>query len=181
MNNNNDGSQGNKKLDTHEEYTQAYINVLNTYNTQIENTMKSRNQLKRSFFYLIRLIMLGLIFLFFITIVISFLLFYLMVLRDYKSATVVTGAVTALISTFSTMLLSIFKLPRLIAKYLFNKNEDRSMSEIIKNIQQYEIESVKITNTAKHTPPKEANDGSIDYSPLPTSTNVSQEDENVSS
>ena len=45
-----------------------------------------------------------------------------------------------MLSSFTTMLVSIFKLPQIIGDYLFNKDEDNQMIEIIKNIQQYEID-----------------------------------------
>jgi len=54
------------------------------------------------------------------------------------------GAVTGMITTLSTMILSIFKLPEIVANYLFNKEEDKQMIEIIKNIQAYELQAVKL-------------------------------------
>lgn len=66
-----------------------------------------------------------------------------MIYKNYSSAAIITGAITTIFSSFTTMVLSIFKLPKIIADYLFNKEEDKLMSEIIQNIQKYEIDAVK--------------------------------------
>lgn len=84
-----------------------------------------------------------LIFVFIITIIFSIILFGIMAYKNYDSIAVVTGAIATIISSFSTMIVSIFKLPKIVAEYLFNKEEDKSMDGIIKNIQQYEINAVK--------------------------------------
>lgn len=60
-----------------------------------------------------------------------------------------------MLSSFATMLVSIFKLPQIIADYLFNKDEDNQMIEIIKNIQQYEIDAVKLEKTVSIDAEKE--------------------------
>lgn len=74
----------------------------------------------------------------------SFHVFGLMIKNGYESVSVIVGAVTGMITTLSTMILSIFKLPKIIANYLFNKKEDNQMIEIIKNIQVYELQAVKL-------------------------------------
>ena len=51
----------------------------------------------------------------------------------------IIGLVTAIISSFITMLVSLFKLPEIIAKYLFNLKEDENMAKIIGHIQTYDI------------------------------------------
>ncbi len=92
---------------------------------------------------------------------------------------VVTGAITAVISSLSTMILSISKLPKLIAKYLFNENEDRSMTEIIKNIQSYELKSAQMNTLGKNDAQKKINDQKADddedmkISPVPSQSDVS--------
>lgn len=66
-----------------------------------------------------------------------------MALLNNSSTEVITGSIVAVISSFATMIVSIFKLPRIIAKYLFNKKEDDQMANIIENIQKYEFGAVK--------------------------------------
>lgn len=76
-------------------------------------------------------------------IVISLIIIGLVVLLGNSSLEVITGSIVAVISSFVTMIVSIFKLPRIIAKYLFNKKEDDQMTRIIENIQKYELDAVK--------------------------------------
>ena len=142
METNNQNNLG--ETNAHGKYTKAYVDILNTYKNQIEKSVTKKNELKTKFFCLIRVIMLALSFLFVISIVGSFWTFNKMIESNYQSVSVIVGAVTGMITTLSTMIISIFKLPKIVAKYLFNKKEDDQMIEIIKNIQTYELEAVKL-------------------------------------
>lgn len=144
-------------LDAHEEYTRAYIGILNTYQEQISKSITSKNELKCNFFCMIRFIMIALVLLFFIAIIVSMYIFSQMIAKNYQSVSVISGAVTAMISTLSTMVLSIFKLPQIIADYLFNKEEDNQMNEVIKNIQKYEIDAFKLERITR----SDANEASM--------------------
>lgn len=141
--------------DAHGKYTQAYVDILSTYKEQINEAVIKKNELKEGFFTLISVIMLLLTILFIGSVILSFSLFIIMIKNDYESVSVIVGAVTGMITTLSTMILSIFKLPEIVAKYLFNKKEDDHMIEVIKNIQKYELESVKLEKTAKLDSEKE--------------------------
>ena len=146
METNNQGNLG--ETNAHGQYTQAYVNILDTYKTQINNSVTKKNELKTMFFWLISIIM-GLLTLLFIgSIIFSFIAFVLMIENNYESVSVIVGAVTGMITTLSTMILSIFKLPEIVANYLFNKEEDNQMVAIIKNIQEYELEAVKVEKLA---------------------------------
>ena len=129
--------------ETHNKYTDAYVSILDTYRNQIDSSVTKKNELKEKFFNAIKCIMYILTVLFVVTLVGSYFLFNQMIKNDYQSVSVITGAISAIISSFVTMVLSIFKLPEIIADYLFNKEEDQLMNTIIKNIQQYEIDAVK--------------------------------------
>lgn len=131
-------------IKNHDKYTDAYINILDTYKTQLQSSIEAKNDLKKKFFYMIQKILYILISLFVITLVSSFIIFAIMAINNYESIAVVTGAITAIISSFATMILSIFNLPEIIARYLFNKDEDNLMNQIIKNIQDYEINTRSI-------------------------------------
>lgn len=136
-------NDSNNMQDTHDKYTKAYIDILNTYKIQISSSIEEKKKLKEKFFNVIKNVMYWLIFVFIITIIFSIILFGIMAYKNYDSIAVVTGAIATIISSFSTMIVSIFKLPKIVAEYLFNKEEDKSMDGIIKNIQQYEINAVK--------------------------------------
>ena len=169
----NEKAENKNPWNAHETYTQAYVNILNTYNTQIEESIKKRNTLKDSFFNMINLIMKILIFLFTGSVVASFIVFVFMIIFKYNSSAVIAGAITGMISSFVTMLLSIFKLPQIIAEYLFNKEEDRMMSEVIKNIQTYEIDVVKAERLANSASEKDTTGKqTVDVSIAPSSKNT---------
>ncbi len=64
-------------FDSHKEYAKTYIDILKTYNEQqIKETIKTRNNLKRKFFNLIRILMIFLILLFCFSIVASICIFF---------------------------------------------------------------------------------------------------------
>lgn len=161
-----------EELDAHGKYTKSYIDILNTYKNQIENSVEKKNDLKTKFFDLIQGIMIALIVLFIVSIIISFVVFVVMIVKGYKSTAVITGAITTMLSTFATMMVSIFKLPKIIADYLFNKEEDNQMIQIIKNIQTYELEAVKLEKAAKLDSEKELIVGLKNDLPLEESPNV---------
>lgn len=133
----------NSERSTHSRYTEAYIGILNTYKEQLSRSIKNKNNLKKSFFRAIRLIMYVMTYTFAGVIIISLILMGAMVLFDNSSVEIIAGAIVTIISSFVTMVLSIFKLPKIIADYLFNKEEDNQMAEIIGNIQKYELDAVK--------------------------------------
>ena len=162
-----------EELDAHGKYTQAYVDILNTYREQISSSIKNKNTLKNNFFKLIQGIMITLVVLFCASVVISFAVFIIMIIFNYQSVAVITGAIAGMLSTFSTMILSIFKLPQIIADYLFNKEEDKQMNEIIKNIQVYELEAVKLEKVAKLDSEKEIINGLKSDLPLEESPNTS--------
>lgn len=145
--------------DAHGKYTDAYVGILNIYKAQIEKSITKKNELKDKFFNVIRLVMLILMGLFVVSVIWSFVVFWRMISQQYQSVAVITGAITAMMSSFATMILSIFKLPKIIADYLFNKEEDQLMNEIIKNIQAYEIDAVKLERIAKIEAEKEKANG----------------------
>lgn len=137
-------------IDNHDLYAKTYIGILNTYKNQIEDSIKTKNELKKNFFSVIRIIMYILIAIFVISIIASFYIFRKMILSQYQSVSVIVGAITTVLSTFATMLVSIFKLPEIIAKYLFNKKEDQWMNVVIKNIQDYEIDMLRTEHETEY-------------------------------
>ena len=107
--------------------------------------------------------MIALTVLFFISIIACMVILGLMICTNYQSVSVITGTVVTMLSSLSTMIVSILKLPKIIAEYLFNKKEDKQMNQIIKNIQSYEIGAVQLENTAL----KNATNDSMESSDIP--------------
>lgn len=128
---------------THDKYTDAYVSILDAYKDQISKSVTKKNELKESFLNTIKQIMNWLTWIFAGALIVSLILFTVMAWKNYNSSSVIAGAVTTIFSSFITMIISIFKLPEIIANYLFNKEEDQLMSNIIQNIQKYEIDAVK--------------------------------------
>ena len=131
-------------IETHDKYTDIYVEILQQYKSQISTSVEKKNYLKENFFNLMEYIILILLFLFIACLCASYVLFEKMIIFNSNSVATIAGAITAMISSFITMLLAIMKLPKIIARYLFNKKEDKLMAEIIKNIQKYEIKAVNI-------------------------------------
>lgn len=132
-----------KMQDTHNKYTDAYVNILDAYKEQISQSVIKKNELKKSFLNTITQIMNWLTWVFAGALFISLVLFAIMALIKSTSASIIAGAITTIFSSFITMIISIFKLPEIIANYLFNKEEDKLMNDIIQNIQTYEIRAVE--------------------------------------
>ena len=130
-----------REISTHSRNTEVYVEILNTYKEQLSKSINNKNNLKQDFLVFIKAVMYMLTITFII--VISLIIIGLVVLLGNSSLEVITGSIVAVISSFVTMIVSIFKLPRIIAKYLFNKKEDDQMTRIIENIQKYELDAVK--------------------------------------
>ena len=121
---------------THIQYTDAYISILDAYKKHLEESTKNKLELKKKFFSTINLIMYVSTFAFVGTIILSTIIFIISIYKNNSSVEIIAGSIV-------TMVVTIFKLPEIIAHYLFNKKEDKQMVHIIENIQQYEINAVK--------------------------------------
>lgn len=130
-------------LSTHIQYTDAYISILDAYKKHLEESTKNKLELKKKFFSTINLIMYVSTFAFVSTIILSTVIFIISIYKNNSSAEIIAGSVVTMIASFVTMVVTIFKLPEIIAHYLFNKKEDKQMVKVIENIQQYEINAVK--------------------------------------
>lgn len=119
---------------THDKYTDSYVGILNEYRELLSESVKKKNDLKEKFFVAIRIIMFWMLAIFSAAILGS-----IVAICITSSPKVLAGAIVSILSSFATMMASIFKLPKIIAKYLFNKKEDDLMKDIMKNIQTYEI------------------------------------------
>lgn len=131
---------------THSRYTEAYVSILGAYKDKIESSTEHKDELKNKFFNVIRVILFIVIIFFSLLVCASIGLLYAIVFMDCQSAQVVTGAVTALISSFVTMGVAVYALPKIIAEYLFDQKEDERMISVIQNIQKYEIDAVQQEN-----------------------------------
>ncbi len=144
MGNSGTGSDG---LEIRRLYARAYINLLDTYKENIKNSTNNKIELKDKFFIAMCIMMGVAAAIFLITSGISLFLFVHMVDKNYQSVSIITGAVTAMLSTFATMAASIFVLPKMVAEKLFDQKEDDIMADIIENIQKYETNIEELEHT----------------------------------
>ena len=128
---------------THDRYTKIYIEILESYKKYIDNSVASKINLKNNFFITIQAIMMIMTASFVIILVLSIVIIAIMTYLNKNSAQIITNSIVAIISSFVTMVLSLLKLPQIIADYLYNKDEDEQMNKIIGNIQTYELNAVK--------------------------------------
>lgn len=135
--------RGNKKS-THDQYTEAYVGILNAYKDQLSQSVEKKNDLKQNFFESIKKIMHNMVIIFGIVVVLSLIVMAIMAACNSSSTQILTGAIVSIVSSFVTMVLGIYKLPQIIADYLFNKEEDQLMKEIIENIQKYELDADRV-------------------------------------
>lgn len=139
----------NQKKSTHDQYTEAYVGILSAYKEQLSKSVKKKNALKKNFFDLIKWIMGTMVIVFGMVIILSLVLMGIMVIYKSNSTQVIVGAIVSIISSFVTLVLGVCKLPKIIAEYLFNKEEDQLMKEIIENIQKYELNADKTEKMRK--------------------------------
>lgn len=123
------------------EHTKKYTMLLGDYITHTKESNNIKNRYKQIFFFVILGMMVVLVALFFISV---FKSFNMLKTLSGNAVAVVAGVVTTMISSFVTMVVSIFKLPKIIAEYLFNPEEDKNMGTIIRYIQKYDVSMYKI-------------------------------------
>ena len=140
----NESHDSDNKKSTHDRYTKAYVGILNAYKEQLSQSVTKKNDLKQNFFDSIKMIMYIMVFTFGIVVVLSLIVMAIMAVFNSSSTQILTGAIVSIISSFVTMVLGIYKLPQIIADYLFNKEEDQLMKEIIANIQKYELDADRV-------------------------------------
>lgn len=135
----------NQSGEHHTKYTNSYIKLVKAFEKHFNKNSKSKIKLKKYFFYVMCVIIFAMIFSFIGTLVFTFKLLF----TKNISPSIISGIIPVIISSFVTMLTAILKLPQIIANYLFNKDEDNQMVEIIKSIQQYEVDISKSEYAAR--------------------------------
>lgn len=165
-------NEQNEKMDdqktTHEKYTDVYVDFLTQYKIQLSSSMSTKNILKGCFFGVIVFVMLVVVVAFLVVVWRAFDL-----LKLNSSIETVTASAVSIVSSFVTVIVAILKLPQIVASYLFNKEEDNLMKEVISNIQNYEIKAIemdvkRLTKTVAGSLGGENNVETIEQSSLET-------------
>lgn len=126
-------------VETNEEFNRSkkYTSLLEKYVTNAEKSLGLKLILKTIFFFGIILILLALI--------ISFITITIYSVKNINDLSTDDRIMLILpfVSSLSTTLVALCKLPEIIAQYLFNPEEGKSIIEIIGKMQIYDLEKDK--------------------------------------
>lgn len=115
-----------------QEHNRQYSNMLKVYVENLERNLNSKQEQKQIMYETSKSLLIGIpTGIFIITI-----LLLLMVSKQYLStAEIVIGFLTVAVSFTETLII----IPKMITSYLFDKNEEKTMSNVILNIQKYDM------------------------------------------
>lgn len=114
----------NREKDSYIKIDQEFNRFLHNFVDIEEKKEKQKLNLKDQFFWFIMLGFLALMLTPLIIVIVG---------RNMSSTSMIVSLITALIELVSAIIV----LPKIIAEYLFNKEEDANMIQIIKNMQEY--------------------------------------------
>lgn len=117
-----------------DEHETAYTKILNAYANNIDKTLENKRLFKKIVFWLAVVLLAG------VFILIVGLLGFLIYKKPFDGVAEWCSVVLPAIVSFLTIF---FVIPKIITEYLFNAEEEKYMSEIIKNIQNYDKEDHK--------------------------------------
>lgn len=118
-----------------EAHNESYTNILKAYSEELEGNIRFKNKCKGCFFYLCVGVM-GSICIALIAVLgtITYMTF------KYQHLTFQINNIVAVAAAIGTAFVSsFFIIPKIITKYLFNRNEEENMMNIIQNIQKHDL------------------------------------------
>ena len=111
-----------------EDHDNAYTAILDAYVDNLKKTMERKRTFKTWFFAISC----------FLLVSVFWALVYTIWLSSKKPATDILEWCSAVLPALGSFLTVFIVIPKIIAEYLFNLEEEKYMSEIIKNIQDYD-------------------------------------------
>ena len=120
-----------------------YSEILQIYNKNIKISVYTKLLLKCLFFLIIMSVLITVLFLFGKTLHDTLDMITSKNITDLSIESVLSVA-TIMISSVSSVLVAFIKLPEIIARYLFNENEDDTMNDIIKSIQNHDKDILEL-------------------------------------
>lgn len=111
-----------------DDHDNAYTAILAAYADNLRKTMQSKRTFKRWFFWTSCFLLVG----------VFLLLVCVIWLAAKKPAADILEWCSAVLPALGSFLTVFIVIPKIIAEYLFNLEEEKYMSEIIKNIQDYD-------------------------------------------
>lgn len=156
------------------EHTKRYTDLLDTFNKNIKSSNNLKNKLKASFFCFIVLLMMALTILFIYSVIKCF-----EIIKDVNSYRMVSveniiGPIISIIPSLVTMLTSLVKLPKIIAEYLFNSQEDKDMVSLIEKIQSYDVQMYSLENDIENLLMKKQDKVKKDFMPADILNQINQ-------
>ena len=112
-------------------HNDQYTKLLQIYVRYARSTIKTKQRYKHQFYKLITRLLWAIVIMTLLTV------FYAVLLYGDKEMS--QNLLTTLIAGGASLITAIIVLPQTIAKYLFNPEEEKVLSEIIKNVQKYDM------------------------------------------
>lgn len=119
-------------------HSKSYSILLKTYVQTTETSAKIKNILKCLFFIITMSTMVAVVFFFYYTLRFVISSFNKIDNINNISLEMILSMATIILPAISSLIVAFIKIPEIIAKYLFNIQEDDNMNKIIKNIQDYD-------------------------------------------
>lgn len=119
-------------------HSKSYSILLKTYVQTTETSAKIKNILKCLFFIITMGTMVAVVFFFYYTLRFVISSFNKIDNINNISLEMILSMATIILPAISSLIVAFIKIPEIIAKYLFNIQEDDNMNKIIKNIQDYD-------------------------------------------
>lgn len=119
-------------------HSKSYSLLLKTYVQTTETSAKIKNILKCLFFIITMGTMVAVVFFFYYTLRFVISSFNKIDNINNISLEMILSMATIILPAISSLIVAFIKIPEIIAKYLFNTQEDDNMNKIIKNIQDYD-------------------------------------------
>lgn len=119
-------------------HSRNYSNLLNIYVVSTRRNIKVKTWLKISFFVFTMGSMLAIVILFCFSLSYAFKSFAKFSNLNNVSIKAILSILTVVFPAISSLIVAFIKIPEIIARYLFNVEEDNYMSSVIKNIQDYD-------------------------------------------
>lgn len=116
----------------------SYSHLLEIYVSSSRWNVVIRNILKVIFFIVTMGCLIAVVYIFWHSLNYSFSIFDKYAGSSNITWEVIVSVVTVLVPAISSLIVAFLKIPKIIAEYLFNINEDNLMNSIIENIQKYD-------------------------------------------
>lgn len=119
-------------------HSKSYSKLLDIYVISTKRNVVIKNILKILFFIITMGSLIAVVFIFYWTLKYAFNIIGEFENLNDISLEAVLSIVTIILPAISSLIVAFLKIPKIIAKYLFNIEEDNFMNSVIKNIQEYD-------------------------------------------